>query len=255
VIFLTHPVEEVGPHVARAQQSWTQSAGVALILSCAICADGLQGSCPIRRIEARSRCLDKMKHTGFAAHRQLPTRLPIRSTHEHGLAPNGPCGQRIIAVSYRARAAGKSAQYPTLPLGRRSAPFASLPRVVRGWLFSARPYWRSERSILRRIRAASAKSTRMTQLGHRPSRCPQQPPRFKAIQVRPKDPMTLHRHTDRAANWPAYRGRRRAAVYVDRILKGPDKPVISYAYPNDGAPRYKLPAAMAALWRNRSKKW
>ena len=66
--------------------------------------------------------------------------------------------------------------------------------------------------------------------------------------------MTLHRHTDRAANWPAYRGRRRAAVYVDRILKGPDKPVISYAYPNDGAPRYKLPAAMAALWRNRSKK-
>ena len=145
MIFLTHPVEEVGPHVARAQQSWTQSAGVALILSCAICADGLQGSCPIRRIEARSRCLDKMKHTGFAAHRQLPTRLPIRSTHEHGLAPNGPCGQRIIAVSYRARAAGKSAQYPTLPLGRRSAPFASLPRVVRGWLFSARPYWRSER--------------------------------------------------------------------------------------------------------------
>jgi hypothetical protein len=46
-----------------------------------------------------------------------------------------------------------------------------------------------------------------------------------------------------------------AAGYVDRILKGPDKPVISYAYPNDGAPRYKLPAAMAALWRNRSKKW
>ena len=145
MIFLTHPVEEVGPHVARAQQSWTQSAGVALILSCAICADGLQGSCPIRRIEARSRCLDKIKYTGCAAHRQLPTRLPIRSTHEHGLAPNGPCGQRIIAVSYRARAAGKSAQYPTLPLGRRSAPFASLPRVARGWLFSARPYWRSER--------------------------------------------------------------------------------------------------------------
>src|SRR5262249_43405328 len=66
----------------------------------------------------------------------------IRSTHEHGLAPNGPRGQRIIAVSYRARAHGKSAQ---LPLGHRSAPFESLPRVARGWLFFARPYWRSER--------------------------------------------------------------------------------------------------------------
>src|SRR5262245_37675912 len=63
----------------------------------------------------------------------------------HGLAPNGPRGQRIMAVSYRARAHGKSAQYPKLPLGHRSAPFASLPRVARGWLFSARPYWRSER--------------------------------------------------------------------------------------------------------------
>src|SRR5262249_42474078 len=194
-------------------------------------------------------------HTGFAAHRQLPTRLPIRSTHEHGLAPNGPRGQRIIAVSYRARAHGKSAQYPTLPLGHRSAPFESLPRVARGWLFSARPYWRSERvDSPRRVRAASAKSTQMTQLGHRPSRCPQQPPRFKAIQVRPKDPMTLQRPTDRPATCPAPRARRRAAGYVDRILRAPDNRVISYASPTDGAPRKKLPAAIAALWRNRSKK-
>jgi hypothetical protein len=80
--------------VARAQQSWTQSAGVALILSCAICADGLQGSCPIRRMEARSRCLDKIKHTGFAAHRQLPTRLPQWPRSGEIEAKSGGSGSR-----------------------------------------------------------------------------------------------------------------------------------------------------------------
>jgi hypothetical protein len=40
----------------------------------------------------------------------------------------------------------------------------------------------------------------------------------------------------------------------ERFFKGaPDKPVISYAYRDDGAPRYKLPAALFALWRDRNK--
>jgi hypothetical protein len=186
--------------VARAQQTWTQSAGVALILSCAICADGLR---------ARARSAGSRRDLAASTKSNIPV-LPLTGNCRRGCrfaartstgSPRmGRAVNGLLAVSYRARAAGKSAQYPTLPLGRRSAPFASLPRVARGWLFSAKPYWRSERVDSPARKGGQRQIDANDPTRTSPLSLPTAATTIQSDSGPPKDPMTLHRHTDRAAN-------------------------------------------------------